>query len=97
MLIGLFVFLFICMVLYVGVLFVLIGMVLFMELNVVDLVVYVLCIVGEDRIVGLLLVGVIVGLIIVLLVVMFVFVCVFYLMSWDGLLLKRFLSVYKCL
>ncbi len=59
--IGLLVSLFICTVLYVGVSFVLTGMVPFTELNVADPVAYALRTVGEDRIAGLLSVGAIAG------------------------------------
>lgn len=93
--IGLLVSLFICTVLYVGVSFVLTGMVPFTELNVADPVAYALRTVGEDRIAGLLSVGAIAGLTTVLLVAMFAFVRVSYSMSRDGLLPKRLSSVHK--
>ncbi|MEI5936620.1 amino acid permease [Bacillus albus] len=93
--IGLLVSLFICTILYVGVSFVLTGMVPFTELNVADPVAYALRIVGEDRIAGLLSVGAIAGLTTVLLVAMFAFVRVSYSMSRDGLLPKRLSSVHK--
>ena len=93
--IGLLVSLCICTILYVGVSFVLTGMVPFTDLNVADPVAYALRIVGEDRIAGLLSVGAIAGLTTVLLVAMFAFVRVSYSMSRDGLLLKRFSSVHK--
>ena len=96
--IGLLVSLFICTVLYVGVSFVLTGMVPFTELNVADPVAYALRTVGEDRIAGLLSVGAIAGLTTVLLVAMFAFVRVSYSMSRDGLLPKDFqvsINVYK--
>lgn len=93
--IGLLVSLCICTILYVGVSFVLTGMVPFTDLNVADPVAYALRIVGEDRIAGLLSVGAIAGLTTVLLVAMFAFVRVSYSMSRDGLLPKRFSSVHK--
>lgn len=88
--IGLLVSLCICTILYVGVSFVLTGMVPFTDLNVADPVAYALRIVGEDRIAGLLSVGAIAGLTTVLLVAMFAFVRVSYSMSRDGLLPKDF-------
>ncbi|MEH7456036.1 amino acid permease [Bacillus sp. JJ1127] len=93
--IGLLVSLCICTILYIGVSFVLTGMVPFTELNVADPVAYALRVVGEDKIAGLLSVGAIAGLTTVLLVAMFAFVRVSYSMSRDGLLPKKLSSVHK--
>lgn len=93
--IGLLVSLCICTILYIGVSFVLTGMVPFTELNVADPVAYALRVVGEDKVAGLLSVGAIAGLTTVLLVAMFAFVRVSYSMSRDGLLPKKLSSVHK--
>ncbi|PEB43726.1 APC family permease [Bacillus pseudomycoides] len=93
--IGLLVSLCICTILYIGVSFILTGMVPFTELNVADPVAYALRVVGEDKIAGLLSVGAIAGLTTVLLVAMFAFVRVSYSMSRDGLLPKKLSSVHK--
>ncbi|MCI0765209.1 amino acid permease [Bacillus sp. TL12] len=93
--IGLLVSLCICTILYIGVSFVLTGMVPFTELNVADPVAYALRIVGEDKIAGLLSVGAIAGLTTVLLVAMFAFIRISYSMSRDGLLPKKLSSVHK--
>ncbi|PEB52309.1 amino acid permease [Bacillus pseudomycoides] len=93
--IGLLVSLCICTILYIGVSFVLTGMIPFTELNVADPVAYALRVVGEDKIAGLLSVGAIAGLTTVLLVAMFAFVRVSYSMSRDGLLPKKLSSVHK--
>ncbi|MDM5189228.1 amino acid permease [Bacillus sp. DX4.1] len=93
--IGLIVSLCICTVLYIGVSFILTGIVPFTELNVADPVAYALRVVGEDKVAGFLSVGAIAGLTTVLLVAMFAFVRVSYSMSRDGLLPKKLSSVNK--
>lgn len=60
--IGLIVSLCICTVLYIGVSFILTGIVPFTELNVADPVAYALRVVGEDKVAGFLSVGAIAGL-----------------------------------
>ncbi|WP_142335932.1 amino acid permease [Bacillus pseudomycoides] len=93
--IGLLVSLCICTILYIGVSFVLTGMVPFTELNVADPVAYALRVVGQDKIAGLLSVGAIAGLTTVLLVAMFAFIRISYSMSRDGLLPKKLSRVHK--
>ncbi|PED40602.1 amino acid permease [Bacillus cereus] len=91
--IGIIVSLGICTLIYVVVCLVMTGMVSYKELDVPEAMAYVMGVVGQDKVAGVIDVGAVIGLMAVLFSTMYAATRVFYSMSRDGLMPKLFTKI----
>ncbi|MGI8282387.1 amino acid permease [Bacillus mycoides] len=93
--IGIIVSLIICTIIYVIVCLVMTGMVSYEELNVPEAMAYVMEVVGQDKVAGVIAAGAVIGLMAVIFSTMYAATRVFFAMSRDGLLPKSLAKINK--
>ena len=93
--IGIIVSLIICTIIYVIVCLVMTGMVSYKELNVPEAMAYVMEVVGQDKVAGVIAAGAVIGLMAVIFSTMYAATRIFFAMSRDGLLPKSLAKINK--
>lgn len=83
----------ICTVIYIAVCLVMTGMVSYKELNVPEAMSYVLEVVGQDKVAGVISIGAVIGIMAVIFAYIYATTRVFFAMSRDGLLPKSFAKI----
>jgi len=85
----------ICTIIYVVVCLVMTGMVSYKELDVPEAMAYVLEVVGQDKVAGVIAIGAVIGIMAVIFAYIYATTRVFFAMSRDGLLPKSFAKINK--
>jgi APA family basic amino acid/polyamine antiporter len=85
----------ICTIIYIVVCLVMTGMVSYKELNVPEAMAFVLEVVGQDKVAGVIAIGAVIGIMAVIFAYIYAATRVFFAMSRDGLLPKSFAKINK--